>query len=269
MRKRFPLVVSVVLALVATEAAAQGRATVVSDDPCDAATLRAGVTHPTEPMFLVDAEGWPIQGDSGFVSLRDEGRGFVYATWFLDGLAGDGPSTSYGTENWGQIETFACLARALREYEGRRHEDWAPVRISHISGRYGGFPDLTGRGYASHVSHQTGNHVNVLLLPSNAGQGRIEAQPGGAEPWNREGTMAFLDTVLRHGAFFVFTNEEVVDVAAVRVPRFPELMAFPASPYSEASDRGNYIRADGVRLMLFQTPRNHADHLNIAFSPSE
>jgi hypothetical protein len=239
---------------------------VLADEPLGADAV-AGVTHPAKPLFRVDALGWPIQGDSGFVALADHGDGFVYGTWQLDRWRGGGPSADAGKENWGQIETFACLARALRELRALR-PDGAPMPIGHVSGEHGGFPDLVGNGYSGHLSHQTGLHVNVRLPPLAGVHERVQALPDEPVRWDREQMLATLDVVLRHGAHALVTNREVVDRTLVRSDRTPSLAAFPA--VGRPCPGGvQFVDPNGASLILFDEPGNHADHCNVAFSPGE
>jgi hypothetical protein len=243
---------------------------VVSEEPLGPGAV-PGVIHPGETLFRIDASGWPIVGDSGFVALRDHGAGFVYWTRQLDRWRGGEASPDAGRENWGQIETFACLAGALREFR-ERLPDAAPVPIGHISGEFGGFPGLHGAGYSGHVSHQTGLHVNLALMLLAGVRERVEALPGEPDRWDRGAMLVLLDVVRRHAGRQLVTNREVVDLDAAHTPRTPSLDAFSTAgvPARGGPVTGTvYSDPTGALLVLFDEPGNHADHCNVAFWPGE
>ena len=226
-----------------------------------------GVTHPAAPLFRTDEDGFPIVSGAGYVALRDQGEGFVYSTRQIAEWNGRGPSPEEGHENWGQIEAFSCVARALREMR-QRLPGHTPVHIGHISGEHGGFPDLEGHGYSGHLSHQTGLHFNFRLPPREGVHQRVYALPNQPQPFNRPELLTLLDILLRHGAQQIVTNREVVDRIEARAETYPSLRQLPEEGVSTKHGMSYWQSGVGA-LILFDEPGDHADHCNVVFWPAK
>ncbi len=229
------------------------------------------VKHPQRPLFRTHSHGQPIVSEAGYVALADEGPFFVYWTARERRMQATGKqrfSSSYGKENWGQIETFSCLHRGLADFWGGQKKTMRqPIRLHHISGQFGGFPDLAKIGRSSHLSHQTGQQVNVLLIPNTPDSGRVWSDDPKPSRWNIIETQRLMEVLLHHGAFYLVTHRATGLLETSE--NLSDLAGFPRRISAETKSASYHYDRFGRLLLFPKGSHNHADHVNVLFWPWE
>jgi len=225
-----------------------------------------GVKRPRPPIFRVDAAGWPMLSEAGFVQLADAGPGFYYGARVSDLVKHSAARGILGTNNWGDAETM-CYAGRVVDAWLQQHRDGPRLGIDEISSRYAGFPDYDGDGVSDHKTHQTGMNVNFHVPCLVRPERHIHLGVRNEGLFDPKTYRELIDVLVDHGAFRMTTSaalRAVDDAADLPVTRHHwKRLKQSADGYSTT-----YVLADGatpVRLYLLAGRSDHGDHVNVLF----
>lgn len=227
------------------------------------------VVMPHVPIYRTDAMGLPVVSWAGYLQLRHEGAGFVYASMLptVPGTRNFALKKKHAkqgktdTNNWGDVDCFRLAAWTIRRWLAFR-PDGPPLVIGDISAENGGYGDYNDNGLADHRTHQLGMNFNFHLPGTGAQVRAFHIGRYSDDYLDVNGTRKLITLLAQGGARMLTTNINV-KLSDVNVGSDPIVLGKP----TRDDHRSVTYRYLGCSLNLLRSVGSHGEHINAGFYP--
>jgi hypothetical protein len=136
------------------------------------------------------------------------------------------------------------------------------VVVEDISSKAGGFPDFDGDGDSDHITHQLGDHFNLLLPCKSRPEVEVFLGRRNEEAFDPARTQRLARLLLEEGALALTTTSAtgLLDSPEVLHPNIELLVV--------SSTKTRVYRIDRrMKVVLMHQRKDHGELFNVRFSP--